>query len=133
VDKHQGTHEDAEKESHHRATQTEDIGLEKVLEVLLLLERLNKEDQGPHTLHELKVNESKEASFVPLANAVADPGTVVVVGSYTHLAAVAVLSPQRLLDLAHSAVLLLDMEHVPFLLLILMLFAIFMARLVRRV
>lgn len=54
------------------------------------------------------MNEHKEPKSVPLADTVANPGTVVVMGCHTMVALFAVLASQWLFDVADCAVFVLD-------------------------
>ena len=52
--------------------------------------------------------EHKEPKSVPLADTIANPRAVMIMGSYAMVALFAVLAPKRLFDVADCAVLVLD-------------------------
>ena len=64
-------------------------------------------NEGNQELESLGVEEPKIVKLVSFAHAVANPGAVVVVGGNALVATLAVLAPQRLLDMADGAVLIL--------------------------
>ena len=67
--------------------------------------------EGDENLKGLDEEVEVEDAVVSLADAVADPGAVVVVGGHAVVALFAVLAPERLFDVADCAVLHLYEEH----------------------
>ena len=59
----------------------------------------------------LQYQENNESEPISFPDAIANPRAVMVVGRYTVVAPLAVLAPQRLLDVADGAVLVLYKKH----------------------
>ena len=73
------------------------------LPVAIAVERADELDCRPGEQHELRRQVSEEHAVVVLADAVADPGAVVVEPPHALAAVVAVLGPQRLPQVAVRA------------------------------